>query len=75
MIKGELIRKWAEENGLSKEGVAFKLNKSLATVQNLYAGKEARVDTLTNLARLMGCTINDLIVDAPNVQSNRRAAS
>jgi transcriptional regulator with XRE-family HTH domain len=71
MIHGHLIKQWAEENGLSKEAMAVKLNCSLNTVNKLYSGRPVHLETLQAAARIMNRSIDSLINDTGPIPSQK----
>lgn len=66
-INGKLIRekRKAMVPSLTQEGLAREAGVTLQTIWNLEKdnGGGARVDTLGAVARALGCTVDDLIVD------------
>ena len=55
------IRLFLEEREKSGEWLAVQIECSMSTVSKLLAGKTTRVETLIKLAKLMGCSVEELI--------------
>jgi transcriptional regulator with XRE-family HTH domain len=53
MQLGKQIQKWRQENGISLEELARKLNTALAQVIDMESGKEMSADELLKIARVL----------------------
>lgn len=72
MLNGELIKETVKKLGLSDEAFAVKIEASIGTVHNLYNGKSVRAETLSNVARILGFTMEQLLKAEPE-QTDKKA--
>lgn len=62
MFQGEKLKRYLEENGISQLAFAKKLGCSEGAVRHIIVGlKQPSLAMVTDIAREMGCTIDDLV--------------
>ena len=62
MFKGEKLKEYLEENGISQNAFAKKLGCSEGAVRHIIIGiKQPSLAMVTDIARMMGCKIDDLV--------------
>lgn len=69
-LDGSRVQRHLEKVGKSKEWLAGQLNCSVKTVEGLLGGRIPRGATLVELAKLMGCQVEDLVTQ----QASKRPA-
>lgn len=62
MFKGEKLKGYLEENGISQNAFAKKLGCSEGAVRHIIIGiKQPSLAMVTDIASIMGCKIDDLV--------------
>ena len=63
MFAREKLKKYMKENGITNVAMAQKLGVSEGAVRHILVGvKQPSLAMTVELAQIMGCTVNDLVV-------------
>ena len=64
MFNGKKLKEYLKETGMSQLGLAKRLGCSEGAVRHIIIGlKQPSLAMLTEIARLMGCKLDDLVID------------
>jgi transcriptional regulator with XRE-family HTH domain len=69
-LNGQKIRDFLQEKGVRREWLATQLDVSATLVNQMLTGKIPHLTTVLNLAQIIGCKIDDLIVEQSEAKAS-----